>query len=183
MFTLTRLQGPHMAIRKRDGIPGSNCEDCCYAWCCNPCTQCLIFRHEGRLVAGKYSLCSPTGTPLKDEASVHPVFTVHPASHHVMIGMPLEPLAASVCCTAIGGSGSTTGTATAAAATDANATAAIAAATPDAAPMGLPVGMGAASAPHDEIAAKLVVLKKLQTDGTIRSGEFETKKAELLSRM
>ena len=170
-----------MAIRKRDGIPGSNCEDCCYAWCCNPCTQCLIFRHEGRLVVGMYSLCSPTGTPLKDEASVHPVFTVHPAPSHVMIGMPLEPLAAPVCCTGIGGSGSTT--ATAAAATDATATAAIAAATPDAAPMGLPVGMGAASAPHDEIAAKLVVLKKLQTDGTIRSGEFETKKAELLSRM
>ena len=44
---------------------------------------------------------------------------------------------------------------------------------------GAAVGMGAASAPHDEIAAKLVVLKKLQTDGTIRSGEFETKKAEL----
>ena len=158
-----------MAIRERDGIPGSNCEDFCYAWCCNPCTQCLIFRHEGRLVAGKYSLCSPTGTPLRDEApSVHPV---DPAPHPVMLGMPL---AAQVCCTGIGGSGSTTAS-TAAAATDATAT--------DAAPMGLPVDMGAASAPHDEIAAKLVVLKKLQTDGTIRSGEFETKKAELLSRM
>ena len=64
IFTLLPGYKVRMAIRKRDGIPGSNCEECCYAWCCNPCTQCLIFRHEGRLVAGKYSLCSPIGTPL-----------------------------------------------------------------------------------------------------------------------
>ena len=56
-----------MAIRKRDDIPEANCqgcEDCCCAMYCNLCTQCLIFRHEG-LVAGKYSLCSPIGTPLQ----------------------------------------------------------------------------------------------------------------------
>ena len=43
--------------------------------------------------------------------------------------------------------------------------------------------MEAACAPHDEIAAQLVVLKKLQTDGVISSEEFENKKAELLGRM
>ena len=51
------------AIRKRDAIPESHCQGCedlCCAWCCNPCTQCLIMRHEG-LVKGKYSLTSPIG--------------------------------------------------------------------------------------------------------------------------
>jgi len=38
-------------------------------------------------------------------------------------------------------------------------------------------------APHDELAAQVVVLKKLQTDGVISSEEFENKKAELLGRM
>ena len=67
---------------------------------------------------------------------------------------------------------------------NANANAAAnAAAAPDAVTIGLPVDMRAARAPHDEIAAKLVVLKKLQTDGVICSEEFENKKAELLGRM
>ena len=63
------------------------------------------------------------------------------------------------------------------------AAAAAAPAAPDAATIGLPVAMEAACAPHDEISAQLVVLKKLQTDGVISSEEFENKKAELLGRM
>ena len=59
------------------------------------------------------------------------------------------------------------------------AAAAAAAAVPDAATIGLP----AAIAPHDELAAQVVVLKKLQTDGVISSEEFENKKTELLGRM
>ena len=52
------------AIRKRDRIPpqagfADCCEDCCCAFCCNPCTQCLLLRHEG-VTSAKYSLCSPT---------------------------------------------------------------------------------------------------------------------------
>ena len=72
-----------------------------------------------------------------------------------------------------------------AAAPAAAAAAAATAAAPDAATIliGLPVAMEAACAPHDEIAAQLVVLKKLQTDGVISSEEFENKKAELLGRM
>ena len=66
---------------------------------------------------------------------------------------------------------------------DAAAAAAAAPAAPDAATIGLPVAMEAACAPHDEISAQLVVLKKLQTDGVISSEEFENKKAELLGRM
>ena len=52
-------------IRKRDGIQEEHCQGCedlACAACCNPCTQCLIMRHEG-LVVGKYSLTSPIGTP------------------------------------------------------------------------------------------------------------------------
>jgi len=67
LFTCLTICQVRMAIRKRDGILESNCQGCedlCCAGFCNPCTQCLIFRHEG-LVGGKYSLCSPIGTPLQ----------------------------------------------------------------------------------------------------------------------
>ena len=48
------------AIRRRDGIPGSDCEDCCCSFWCKDCTMCMIFRHEG-VSGNKYSLCSETG--------------------------------------------------------------------------------------------------------------------------
>ena len=50
-----------LAIRKRDAIPEKNCagcEDCCCAFFCNSCTQCMILRHECK---GNYSITSPTG--------------------------------------------------------------------------------------------------------------------------
>lgn len=52
------------AIRKRDGIKETNCagcEDCMCAWFCNPCTQCMIFRHEASPNA--YAFCSADGKP------------------------------------------------------------------------------------------------------------------------
>ena len=56
------------AIRKRDGIKAScgACEDCCCAWCCNPCTQCQLLRHEKEVTGGDsgYSLCDATGVPV-----------------------------------------------------------------------------------------------------------------------
>ena len=49
------------AVRARDRIPGNECEDCGCAFCCNPCTQCMLLRHEGAR-GGNYSLCSPVAT-------------------------------------------------------------------------------------------------------------------------
>ena len=55
------------AVRKRDGIPPANCgeqEDIVCAICCNPCTQCQVWRHE-QVKCGKYSLCNPTGSDIE----------------------------------------------------------------------------------------------------------------------
>lgn len=64
MLTCAVVCGVRRAIRRRDKIalgplPCSDCcEDCCCALCCNPCSQCLLLRHEGA-TDGRYSLCSP----------------------------------------------------------------------------------------------------------------------------
>jgi hypothetical protein len=60
-------------IRQRDQIE-SKCfdrmecmEDCCCACCCNPCTQCMLLRHEkDSNPAGLegYQLCNATGVPV-----------------------------------------------------------------------------------------------------------------------
>ena len=60
------------AIRRREGIKPECCrelplcEDCCCAWCCNPCTQCMIMRHEklGCVGHNTYSICSHTAFPV-----------------------------------------------------------------------------------------------------------------------
>lgn len=57
------------AVRTREGIPAECCGDCedfCCACCCNPCTQCMLLRHEkmGCVGANEYSPCSPTAVPL-----------------------------------------------------------------------------------------------------------------------
>jgi hypothetical protein len=56
-------------IRRRDRIPAGTCggcEDCCCACCCNPCTQCMLLRHELHgLKPGtneQYALCSKTAS-------------------------------------------------------------------------------------------------------------------------
>lgn len=49
------------AIRRRDRIPGNECEDCSCSFFCAPCTQCMLLRHEGAR-GGNYSLCSPVAT-------------------------------------------------------------------------------------------------------------------------
>jgi Cys-rich protein (TIGR01571 family) len=67
LFTILTVCQVRKSIRKRDGIPETTCQGCedvCCAACCNLCTQCIIFRHEG-MVGGKYSLCSPIGTPVQ----------------------------------------------------------------------------------------------------------------------
>ena len=60
------------AIRKRDGIAAANCgedcEDCCCASFCNPCTQCQIFRQE-KIDCAKYQICSETATAVDVEGS------------------------------------------------------------------------------------------------------------------
>jgi len=63
LLTCAVVCSARAAIRRRDRIaPGPCCSDCCEdvccALCCNPCSQCLILRHEG-VTSGKYSLCSP----------------------------------------------------------------------------------------------------------------------------
>ena len=103
-----------------------------------------------------------------------------------MFGRPVSELndAATAAIAAAAAAAATAAAANAANNANANANANAATATaPDAATVNLPVNMGAACAPHDEIAAQLAVLKKLQTDGLIGSEEFENKKAELLGRM
>jgi Cys-rich protein (TIGR01571 family) len=61
------------AIRRREGIKPKcctevpQCEDACCAWCCNPCTQCMILRHEKMAICvgnNAYSLCSQTAFPV-----------------------------------------------------------------------------------------------------------------------
>jgi hypothetical protein len=61
------------AIRRREGIKPDCCvevdccEDCMVAWCCNPCTQCMILRHEKMGCIGgsnKYSACTGTAFPV-----------------------------------------------------------------------------------------------------------------------
>ena len=60
------------AIRRREGIKpkccieNPYCEDVCCAWCCNPCTQCMILRHEKMGCVGNnaYSVCSQTAFPV-----------------------------------------------------------------------------------------------------------------------
>ena len=60
------------AIRRREGIKAKcctevpQCEDACCAWCCNPCTQCMILRHEKMGCVGNnaYSVCSQTAFPV-----------------------------------------------------------------------------------------------------------------------
>ena len=60
------------AIRRREGIKPSCCtevpflEDACCAWCCNPCTQYMILRHEKMGCVGNnaYSVCSQTAFPV-----------------------------------------------------------------------------------------------------------------------
>jgi len=58
------------AVRRRDNIPSKCCgalEDCCCACCCNPCTQCMLLRHEKEsspIGSDGYSLCHPTAIPL-----------------------------------------------------------------------------------------------------------------------
>jgi len=60
------------AIRRREGIKPKccteipQCEDVMCAWCCNPCTQCMILRHEKKGCVGnnKYSICSQTAFPV-----------------------------------------------------------------------------------------------------------------------
>jgi hypothetical protein len=58
------------AVRRRDNIPSNCCgaaEDCCCAFCCNPCTQCMLLRHEKEsspIGNDDYSVCHPTALPL-----------------------------------------------------------------------------------------------------------------------
>ena len=60
------------AIRRREGIKPECCteiplcEDCCCACLCNPCTQCMILRHEKLGCVGNnvYSILSPTAFPV-----------------------------------------------------------------------------------------------------------------------
>jgi len=57
------------AVRRRENIEPEccgDCEDCCCAFCCNPCTQCMLLRHEKLGAPGEpqYQICSPTGLPV-----------------------------------------------------------------------------------------------------------------------
>lgn len=49
------------AIRRRDNIAGDECRDFCLSFWCNPCTQCMLLRHEG-LSGDKYNPFTQTGS-------------------------------------------------------------------------------------------------------------------------
>ena len=55
------------AVRGRDQIEPQNCgdsEDIICALCCNPCTQCQIWRHE-KVACSSYQLFHETGAPIE----------------------------------------------------------------------------------------------------------------------
>ena len=57
------------ALRRRENIASQCCgsaEDCFCACCCNPCTQCMLLRHEKESLAtpAPYALCLDTAFPV-----------------------------------------------------------------------------------------------------------------------
>jgi hypothetical protein len=70
MFMLIIVMSVRKKLRERDGLQDKCCglEDCCCAFWCDPCTQCLLFRRLG-LGGGKYSFISADGVSITGEAA------------------------------------------------------------------------------------------------------------------